>query len=516
MLTEDCACTGSTLGKLLKPAVMALLSRQPLHGYRIVHQLGEMKMMKGQSPDPAGVYRLLKSLEEDGLVESAWEAGGAGPNKREFKLTADGRGCLTRWKVTLREYSEGLGDLLATMESAGGDVRPAGKSMATLPTYTVDGGAVDSLDLKVLLLTQGLFVPEEVYKAFGATHRLSPDPMECSVLFLQDKTVVHIANIGPAARFQLGLGGDGELRLLHDGQFVTHVDLPPASAFYRQTTSRGVPFKGLAVLQGHDVLAFPYLWPCEFAKAGQACRFCHCGAYTQQQATMGIAQPGMFTAQDVAEVVHYAVNVEKCAKYVQLTGGSTFQTDGEYGQIVDMLQAIDRVAGLANIPGEIILYTTPAEDVQQVDQLFAAGVDRIACDIEIWDENLAKQICPGKYKWTGRQRHLDTLRHIAKTHGRNKACSTFVVGLEPAESFLAGAEELARDGIVPIPSIWMPHGLPPIAGGVVADMEFFRRVRRGLAKIYCQYGCEPPGTTGFNVCLCRDTWNNREAIAAAC
>jgi len=384
-----------------------------------------------------------------------------------------------------------------------------------LPKYTVDGAAVDSLDLKVLLLTQGMFVPDDVYAAFAATHRISPDPMECSVLFLPDQTVVHMANIGPTGRFQLSLSDDATLRLLHDGQFVANVSLPPASAFYRQTTSRGVPFKGLAVLQGHDVLAFPYLWPCEYAKAGKACRFCHCGAYTQQQAALGIGQAAIFTAQDVAEVVHYAVNVEKCAKYIQLTGGSTYQTSGEYGRIIEMLQAIDRAASLARIPGEIILYTTPAEDVRQVNQLFAAGVDRIACDIEIWDENLAKQICPGKYQWTGRQRHLDTLQYIAKTYGRNKACSTFVVGLEPAESFLAGAEYLARQGIVPIPSIWMPAGLPPIPGGVVADVDFFRRVRRGLAKIYCTYGCEPPGTTGFNVCLCRDTWNHREEIAAA-
>jgi Zn-finger protein len=327
--------------------------------------------------------------------------------------------------------------------------------------------------------------------------------------------VVHVANIGPAARFSLSLDADGALALLHDGQFVTNVYLPPASAFYRQTTSRGVGFRGLAVLQGHDALAFPYLWPCEYARAGQACRFCHCGNYTQQQAALGICQGTLARAQDVAEVVHYAVNVERCARHVQLTGGSTFQTSAEYGQIVEIMAAIDRVAGLANVPGEIILYTTPAEDVKQVDALFAAGVDRIACDMEIWDEDLAGRICPGKYKWTGRRRHLETLEYIAKAHGPNKACSTFVVGLEPAESFLAGAEYLARRGIVPIPSIWMPHGLAPIPGNVVADLDFFRRIRRGLARIYCTYGCEPPGGLGFNVCLCRDTWNSREEILAA-
>ena len=174
---------------------------------------------------------------------------------------------------------------------------------------------------------------------------------------------------------------------------------------------------------------------------------------------------------------------------------------GECSRILDILQAIDDVAGIANIPGEIIVYTTPPAVAEEIDSLFAAGADRIACDIEIWNEELFRQICPGKAQWTGRQRALDALLHIARRHGPNKACSTFVVGLEPAEDFLAGAEYLASNGIVPIPSIWMPHGLPPVPSPVKADLAFFRKIKRGLAEIYDKYQCPPPGDLGFNVCL---------------
>ena len=381
-------------------------------------------------------------------------------------------------------------------------------------SYSIGRDGLDSLDLKVLLLTEGIFVHEEVYKVFGPTHHISPDPLECSVLFLPDGTVVHIANIGPAAPFHLTLGPEGNVRLLRAGDFLTEVSLPKATGFYRQRTSRGVPFRGMAVLQGHDVLAFPYLWPCEFAKAGQACKFCHCGNYTQHQTTVGVPEDVVFTPQDVAEAVEYAVNVEHCASYIQLTGGSTLQNAGECGRILDILQAIDDVAGFTNIPGEIIVYTTPPAVAKEIVSLFAAGADRIACDIEIWNEELFRQICPGKSQWTGRQRALDALLHIAHVHGPNKACSTFVVGLEPAEDFLAGAEYLARNGIAPIPSIWMPHGLPPVPSPVKADLAFFRKIKRGLAEIYDKYQCQPPGELGFNVCLCRDTWNHRAEILA--
>ena len=373
---------------------------------------------------------------------------------------------------------------------------------------------LDALDLKVLLLTEGLFVHEKVYSVFGPTHHISRNPLECSVLFLPDGTVVHIADLGPTAPFHLTLGCEGNLRLLRGGDFLAEVSLPKATAFYQQRTSRGVPFRGLAVLQGHDVLAFPYLWPCEFAKAGQACKFCHCGNYTQHQTAVGVSEDYVFTPQDVAETVDYAVNVEHCARYIQLTGGSTLQSAGECARILDFLQAIDGMAGMANIPGEVIVYTTPPAVPGEIDSLFAAGADRIACDIEIWNEALFREICPGKSQWTGRQRALDTLLHIARTHGPNKACSTFVVGLEPAENFLAGAEYLAHNGIVPIPSIWMPNGLPPVPSPVKADLTFFRTIKHGLAEIYDKYRCKPPGDLGFNVCLCRDTWNHRREILA--
>jgi hypothetical protein len=220
----------------------------------------------------------------------------------------------------------------------------------------------------------------------------------------------------------------------------------------------------------------------------------------------------VFTPQDVAEVVDYAVNTEKCAKYVQLTGGSTVNGKGECDRVVEILAAINQIAGLASIAGETIVYATPPSPPDEVDKLFAAGADRVACDIEIWDEQLARQICPGKAKFTGRQRHLDTLLYIAAAYGPNKACSAFVVGLEPAESFLSGAEYLASHGVVPVPSIWMPHGLPVAGRPTAPDLDYYRKVKKGLAEIYYKYQCEPPGDTGFNVCLCRDTWNHRSEL----
>ena len=147
-----------------------------------------------------------------------------------------------------------------------------------------------------------------------------------------------------------------------------------------------------------------------------------------------------------------------------------------------------------------------------MDQFFQAGVDRIACSIEVWNQNLATIITPGKVKFTGRQRQLDCLDYIAQTYGPNKACSSFIVGVEPAESFLEGAECLASRGIVPIASIWIPFGRPVMGKMKTPDLTFYQKVKCGLAKIYDQYGIIPPGGKGLNVCMCRDAWLNKNDI----
>ena len=115
---RQCPCSGKTLARLVQPAVMAALAEHPLHGYLIVQRLAALRMFRDQKPDPTGVYRLLKALEQEGYVESTWELAENGPAKRRFALTKSGRTCLARWAQTLQEYEESVGDLLGVITQA--------------------------------------------------------------------------------------------------------------------------------------------------------------------------------------------------------------------------------------------------------------------------------------------------------------------------------------------------------------------------------------------------------------
>mgnify|MGYP001286284711 CR=1 FL=1 len=83
-----------------------------------------------------------------------------------------------------------------------------------LRTYRINGEEIDSLELKILLITKGVDIPsDEVYERFSNTHRLSSfmDTGACNCLLLPDNTVVHIWNAGPRAPFTIGIAESGNV-----------------------------------------------------------------------------------------------------------------------------------------------------------------------------------------------------------------------------------------------------------------------------------------------------------------
>jgi len=372
--------------------------------------------------------------------------------------------------------------------------------------FNLDGQSVDALDLKTLLITRGINVPEEITRRFGHTHRLAPtsDPFACNCLLLPGGIPAHLFHIGPGAEFSLAADPAGKPWLTYRGQPVTPVDFPPATRFYEQRTRAGFPFGMMAVLQGLDVVSFPYLWPCQFALMGQPCDFCYQGNMTLAMRQAGQPLPPIASPGDVAEAVEYGVR--QCGiRDVQLTGGSEVDSArGEVPLVVDILAAIDRKLGLDKIPGEIYVYTSAPKGPAAVDALFAAGVDRVAYDLNVWDEAIFEQVCPGISRHVGRAQQLRALEYAARKHGPNKTCSAFVVGLEPLDSLLAGAEYVAGRGIVPLFSIWLPHNRPVRGSTAAPALDYYRRARRGFAELFAKYRLEPPGASGLNVCICRD------------
>ena len=85
-----------------------------MHGYELLERIPELGV-EGRV-DIGNLYRLLRALEEEGLVTSEWSAELPGPAKRTYELTAEGRRLLDRWAEALQRAEETISSFLKRYE----------------------------------------------------------------------------------------------------------------------------------------------------------------------------------------------------------------------------------------------------------------------------------------------------------------------------------------------------------------------------------------------------------------
>jgi PadR family transcriptional regulator PadR len=91
----------SRIERFVEPALLLLLSEQPAHGYELVEPVSQL--VPDERVDMGNLYRVLRALEEDGLVRSEWDAAAPGPAKRRYELTPQGRELLRAWVKALQQ-----------------------------------------------------------------------------------------------------------------------------------------------------------------------------------------------------------------------------------------------------------------------------------------------------------------------------------------------------------------------------------------------------------------------------
>jgi PadR family transcriptional regulator len=100
--------------RFVEPSLLLLLREGPLHGYELLERIPELGV-EGRV-DIGNLYRLLRALEEEGLVTSEWSADLPGPAKRTYELTAEGRRLLDRWAEALQRAEETISSFLKRYE----------------------------------------------------------------------------------------------------------------------------------------------------------------------------------------------------------------------------------------------------------------------------------------------------------------------------------------------------------------------------------------------------------------
>lgn len=113
---SGCCCESPRMERFLQPCLLLLLYENGAHGYELIERLGELGF-EDNPPDPGAVYRNLRRMEQDGLVESKWETSGVGPARRLYRLTPEGIELLHGWAVGIRRYKKRLEAFLSRYDS---------------------------------------------------------------------------------------------------------------------------------------------------------------------------------------------------------------------------------------------------------------------------------------------------------------------------------------------------------------------------------------------------------------
>ena len=93
----------------LHGCLLLLFAESPTHGYDLVERLPEFGLA---NIDSAGVYRALRTLNDDGLVESWWEETRTGPVRRRYRISEAGAATLEAWAETVGDSASALRSVL--------------------------------------------------------------------------------------------------------------------------------------------------------------------------------------------------------------------------------------------------------------------------------------------------------------------------------------------------------------------------------------------------------------------
>lgn len=239
--------------------------------------------------------------------------------------------------------------------------------------------------------------------------------------------------------------------LTHKGHEVFPIEFLKRPKYYGLKTSDGTEMSHIAAYNREGAIFVAYSNECSLKDKGLDCLYCNINATKD---TYGEKQ-GIFLKypKQIGETV--AAAYKHGARHISISGGFIPERR-EVDYYIDVAEAIKEHTGLEDFNGTGVIGAPLDLDV--IDKYKEAGYRTIAMNIEIWDKNIFKTICPGKQQQCGGWDHwVNALEYAVKVFGYGRVRSQIVAGIEPKKSTLEGVQYLASKGIICFPVPWCPN-----------------------------------------------------------
>jgi radical SAM protein (TIGR04043 family) len=286
----------------------------------------------------------------------------------------------------------------------------------------------------------------------------------------------HGANHSPYVALSPNSRGISLLR--ENDESVCEISFPPQPNFYRLSTEDGIPYWKIAQLHSRDTLATTVLQTCIRYGNGQTkCQFCAIGESLKAGRTIAKKTP-----EQLAEVAGAAHRLDG-VRNVVLTTGTPPTDDRGAAVLVDSAAAIKAKTGLP-IQGQC----EPPADFTWFSRMHAAGVDALGMHLEAWDEEVRRQIMPGKAE-VPVSFYLEAFTAAVAEFDRGQVSTYLLAGLgDTVEGLLEAAQVLIGIGVYPFVVPFVPVSGTPLADHRPPTADFMRAVLQPIGEWLTEAG----------------------------
>ena len=342
----------------------------------------------------------------------------------------------------------------------------------------VEGISFDEADLRKFPI--GTEYAEQIHLAFDMDKH-HHDGFDLPAAFYLPHGLFTAFRWDPDSRFRLTVE-DGKPVLYRRKERLAEIDFYRRPKLLDHKTSDGESFSHIAAFTPEGCVTICFSNECDLKQTGDDCKYCNINSTADAYRQNNIF---LKNARQVGEVYEAAFK-EKLANHLNLTGGFIPERR-EVEYYLDVADEIKTRTGVEEIYGTAVI-GAPL-DLKVIEQYKQAGYTTIAMNIEIWDKDMFKAICPGKQKRCGGWEHwVKALEAAAEVFGRGNVRSNIVAGIEPKESILEGVEYLASKGVLCNAGAWCPNPGSALEGHRTPETAWHYDLTLKVASIFRRYG----------------------------
>jgi hypothetical protein len=177
---------------------------------------------------------------------------------------------------------------------------------------------------------------------------------------------------------------------------------------------------------------------CTYYTGNQQCKFCSLAFCANNN--LETMLPVSTVAKMVKTALEHNPNYE-----IALSGGTCGSEDKSAVYFSDICKLItDNGKDRHNISIEL----APPDKDSYIELLFETGVSAVIMNIEIADERLRKEICPGKSN-IPLSRYFEAFEKAVSIFGRGNVSSVLIAGIQPANDIINICKKLIPMGVIP-------------------------------------------------------------------